>query len=107
MDYGNEWMINSYCFFDFFCCEICVIVLMDDKVLLMISCEFGVYNIVWLVWLVFCQCFYVVYQVWLMLLFQLLGEVLWEIELINVSYDDCCYELVILDKGCGVGDCGI
>lgn len=70
LDYGNWWMNGLCCLFDLLCCEVNVIVLIDDKVLMMISCEVGVYNIIDLVWIVLCKKLLVLCSVWLCLLFN-------------------------------------
>ena len=84
-----------------------VAALTDDKVLLMISCEAGAYNTIWLAWLVSRQQPYVARQVRLTLPFQPPGNAARDIELINASIDERRHELVTLDKGRGPGDCGV
>lgn len=106
LDYGNWWMNGLCCLFDLLCCEVNVIVLIDDKVLMMISCEVGVYNIIDLVWIVLCKKLLVLCLVWLCLLFNN-GQEMNELELMNVIFDEKLCELVILVKGCGLSDCGI
>ncbi|MFK3706381.1 DUF1176 domain-containing protein [Klebsiella sp. NPDC088457] len=107
MDYGNERMTNSACSLDPFRREIRVTALTDDKVLLMISCEAGAYNTIWLAWLVSRQQPYIARQVRLTLPFQPPGDAAREIELVNASIDEQRHELVTLDKGRSPGDCGI
>jgi hypothetical protein len=107
MDYGNERMNNSACSLDPFRREIRVTALTDEKVLLMVSCEAGAYNTIWLAWLVSRQQPYVARQVRLTLPFQPPGNAARDIELINASIDERRHELVTLDKGRGPGDCGV
>lgn len=52
LDYGNWRMNGLRCSFDLLRREVNVIALIDDKALMMISCEVGVYNIIDLVWIV-------------------------------------------------------
>jgi hypothetical protein len=107
MDYGNERMNNSACSLDPLRREIRVTALTDEKVLLMVSCEAGAYNTIWLAWLVSRQQPYVARPVRLTLPFQPPGNAERDIELINASIDERRHELVTLDKGRGPGDCGV
>ncbi|MGX2008598.1 DUF1176 domain-containing protein, partial [Enterobacter asburiae] len=88
MDYGNERMNNSACSLDPFRRVIRVTALTDEKVLLMVSCEAGAYNTIWLAWLVSRQQPYVARQVRLTLPFQPPGNAARDIELINASIDE-------------------
>lgn len=106
LDYVVWWVNGICCLFDLLCCEMQVSVLMDDKVLLIVNCEVGVYNIIDFVWVVLCKKMFVLCVVCLQLLFNC-GVESNDMELMNVFFDEKMCELVMLVKGWGLIDCGI
>lgn len=106
LDYGTWRMNNNQCSLDPLRREVSVGTLSDDKALLMVSCEAGAYNTIYLAWVVSRQKPFAARAVKLHLPFQPQdGER--EVELINATFNEQTRELVTLAKGRGLGDCGV
>lgn len=106
MDYGNWRMNNSQCSLDPMRQEVWVTALTDDKALMMMSCESGAYNTIYRAWVVTRQKPFSSTPVHLRLPFQSSSDER-EIEMVNATFDIKTRELVTLDKGRGLSDCGV
>ncbi|ELP5693449.1 MULTISPECIES: DUF1176 domain-containing protein [Enterobacter] len=106
LDYGTWRMNNSQCSLDPNRREVRVTALTDEKALLIISCEAGAYNTVYLAWLVSRKKPFSSRSVRLRLPFTPADDSS-EIELMNARFDEKTRELTTLALGRGIGDCGV
>lgn len=107
LDYGTWRMNNTPCSLDPLRREVWVSALTDDKALMMISCESGAYNTIYRAWLVSRKKPFVAHPVRLRLPFQPAEREGRDIELMNLTFNEKTRELVTLEKGRGLGDCGV
>lgn len=105
-DYGT-WRVDSHaCSLDPARQEIHVSVLSSDKVLMMIDCEAGAYNVIQRAWLVSRQQPFVSRVLRLKLPFSQPDQA-GTLELTNATYNEASRELTTVDKWRGIGDCGV
>lgn len=107
LDYGTSRMNNSPCSLDPMRRDVWVTPLTDNKALLMVSCESGAYNTIYLAWLVSRAKPYVATSVHLHLPFQPPQSEERNVELVNLAFDEKSRELITLEAARGQGDCGI
>lgn len=107
LDYGTWRMNNTQCSLDPLRREVWVTALTDDKALMMISCESGAYNTIYRAWLVSRKKPHASHPVRLRLPFLPSGQDDRDVELMNLTFNENTRELITLEKGRGLGDCGV
>lgn len=107
LDFGTWRMNNNQCSLDPLRREVWITALTDDKALMMTSCESGAYNTIYRAWLVSRKKPFITTPIRLRLPFLPTGREGRDIELVNLTFNEQSRELVTLEKGRGLGDCGI
>ena len=107
LDFATWRMNNNQCSLEPIRREVWVTALSDDKALIMTSCESGAYNTIYLAWLVSRQKPFITTPIRLRLPFLPAGSDSRDVELVNLTFNENSRELVTLDKGRGLGDCGV
>ncbi|WP_026112010.1 DUF1176 domain-containing protein [Winslowiella toletana] len=101
------WRVNTdECSLDPMRREVSVAPLTDNKALLLVSCEMGAYNIIYLAFEVTRTLPYVARGISLELPFTPPNRTEKQMELINAEYDAASGQLMTFSKGRGLGDCG-
>lgn len=107
LDFGTWRMNNNQCSLDPIRREVWVTALTDDKALIMTSCESGAYNTIYRAWLVSRKKPFITTPIRLRLPFLPAGRQGRDIELVNLSFNESSRELVTLEKGRSLSDCGV
>lgn len=106
LDFATWRMNNVQCSLDPLRREVWVTALTDDKALIMTSCESGAYNTIYRAWLASRKKPFVTTPIRLRLPFLPSGREGRDIELVNLTFNEHTRELITLEKGRALGDCG-
>ena len=106
LDFATWRMNNVQCSLDPLRREVWVTALTDDKALIMTSCESGAYNTIYRAWLASRKKPFATTPIRLRLPFLPSGREGRDIELVNLTFNEHTRELITLEKGRALGDCG-
>ena len=107
LDYANWHLDNDLCSLDPLRRESQLAPLSDDKALLLVSCEMGAYNMIYLAFEVSRQPPFSARPLTLTLPFVPSGAAGRQLELVNAAFDAARGELQTFSKTRGQGDCGV
>ncbi|QUG74828.1 DUF1176 domain-containing protein [Erwinia sp. E602] len=107
LDYASWHLDNDLCSLDPLRRESQVAPLSDNKALLLVSCEMGAYNLIYLAFEVNRQPPFIARLLTLTLPFVPSGASGRQLELVNAEFDAARGELQTFSKTRGLGDCGV